>query len=130
MSKSAYFVLEDTTKATNCINTIAAYWQRQHEAGKTLAVTIKRVNRSYRQNKRYWAILARVSEQLRPLNKQYSSEVWHEHFKREFLGVEPLPSGNYMAKSSAKLSVDEFAEYMTQVEAWAVDNGVNLNFLD
>ena len=40
-----------------------------------------------------------------------------------------LPSGQTMirANSSAKLDTSEFGDYMTQVEAWAAENGVWLD---
>lgn len=128
MAKQTY-VLTDEIKANNCVATITKYWQRQHDAGKTLEVIIQRKKRSLPQNDRYWAILQRVSEQIRPLNRQYSKDVWHEHFKREFIGVDPLPSGAYMAKSTTDLDIEVFTNYMTQVEAWAIEAGADLSFL-
>lgn len=81
------------------------------------------------QNRRYWAVIHEIAEQLSTAD----TEAWHEYFKRRFIGVKEisLPDGEIVAvgKSSTELSVREFADYMTSIEAWAVDNGVIFNDL-
>ena len=49
----------------------------------------------------------------------YSADVWHELAKRKFIGVIELPDGSVVGKSSADLTTVEFADFCTQVEAWA-----------
>lgn len=123
MSKQVYRLINDEV-VQNCLSLISQWWQPQHAAGKTLVVEIRRVNRSLEQNRRYWAMLGDISKQIRVLGKCYSPEVWHEHLKREIIGLEPLPNGGVKAKSSKGLSVDEFANYMTMVEVWAAEQNV------
>jgi len=77
--------------------------------------------RSLEANSRYWALLTAISQQA-PAHMHgvyYRPETWHEEFKRQFLGVELGPLGTPIAKSTAKLGVAGFGEYMQQVEAWA-----------
>lgn len=83
--------------------------------------------RSHEQNARYWSLLTEISEQLKPEGCEYSPETWHEYAKARFIGKdvvmvdgEPL----LIAKTSTKLKVAEFGDYMTQVEAWGVEHGV------
>ena len=45
--------------------------------------------------------------------------MWHEHFKRKFIGVEELPDGSVRGKSSTKLTTVQFSEFCAQVEAYA-----------
>ena len=47
------------------------------------------------QNRRYWALLREVAATVWVGRQQFSDEVWHEHFKRKFVGREEitLPSG-------------------------------------
>ena len=90
----------------------------------------RRQRRSSDANRRYWALLHEISEQIKPMKQQYSSETWHEYFKTHFLGATEieLPNGKTLTRphSTAELDKIEFTEYMTQVEAWAADKGVYL----
>lgn len=89
--------------------------------GKRLVLTIKLRKRTAPQNRRYWGkgVLAQIAEQAAPGNRLFSAEVWHEQFKRKFIGVEELPDGSVIGKSSTGLSTAEFSEFCTQVEAYA-----------
>lgn len=84
--------------------------------------------RSKEQNRRYWAIVNEIAEQLAPEGRKYSPPTWHNYFKGRFLGfVEEIwPNGKRFTvpASSSSLDVKEFAEYMTKVEAWAAQRGV------
>lgn len=91
------------------------------QAGKRLVITIAPEKRSSPQNRRYWGrgVLAQIAQQAAPNGKLYSAEVWHEQFKRQFIGVEELPNGEVIGKSSTGLSKAEFSDFCTQVEAFA-----------
>ena len=86
-----------------------------------------KATRSSEQNRRYWSILTEISEQLRPEGKQYSPETWHEYAKARFIGKDVvIVDGEpfLIAKTSTKLKVAEFSDFMAQVEAWGVEHGV------
>jgi len=91
-----------------------------------VTVTEAKSTRSIEQNSRYWGyVLPTIAEQVTDeIGKKYSAEIWHEYFKQEFIGIVELPNERVVGKSSRKLSVTEFADFMTQVEAWAVERGV------
>jgi hypothetical protein len=96
-------------------------------AGTKLVVTITHRKRTSRQNARYWGkgILYQIAEQAVTNGRMYSAEVWHELFKQMFIGVEELPNGTVIGKSSTALSTREFAEFSDQVESYAAtDLGV------
>lgn len=99
--------------------------------GDCFVLTLQREKEKRRsaQNRRYWAVLHEIAEQLNISDV----EAWHEWAKRRFIGVKEvtLPDGEIVAvgKSSTELSVKDFADYMTSIEAWAVDNGVIFNDL-
>jgi hypothetical protein len=84
--------------------------------------------RSLEQNARYWALLTAISQQA-PASMDgqwYAPEIWHEHCCKRFLGMEPGPFGDGVAKGTSGLSVAEFGDYMAEVEAWAVGElGIN-----
>lgn len=101
--------------------------------GKRLVLTIKLRKRTAPQNRRYWGrgVLAQIAEQATVNGKLYSAETWHEQFKRQFIGVIELPSGEVIGKSSKDLSTAEFSEFCQQVEAYAAtDLGVTFYELE
>lgn len=97
--------------------------------GGPLLVTVKgeKEQRRNSQNRLYWQVLTEISEQL----GHGTDEVWHEYFKRKFLGVKEviLPDGqiHYAGLSSADLTVGDFTDYITSIEAWATERGVIFN---
>ena len=69
--------------------------------------------------------MAQIAEQAVVNGRLYSAESWHEQFKRQFIGVEELPSGEVIGKSSTGLTTAEFCEFSDKVEAFAcTDLGV------
>lgn len=100
-------------------------------AGKRLQLSVKGQKRSNPQNRRYWGqgVLAQITAQAVVNGKQYSAETWHEMFKRMFIGVEELPNGQVIGKSSTKLTKAEFSDFCQQVEAYAA-NELGVVFFD
>lgn len=91
------------------------------QGGHRWVMTIGPRKRTKAQNRRYWGngVLAQVAAQAAINGRLYSTETWHEQFKRMFIGVEQLPNGDVIGKSSTALSTVEFSEFCTQVEAYA-----------
>ena len=75
--------------------------------------------------------MTEISANLPVKDVRFSPETWHEYFKTRFLGADDmrLPNGKVLTipKSTSDLDRGEFAEYSTQVEAWAADHGVWLD---
>jgi hypothetical protein len=91
------------------------------QGGHRWVLTIGPRKRTKAQNRRYWGngVLSQVAAQAAINGRLYSTETWHEQFKRMFIGVEQLPNGDVQGKSSAGLSTVEFSEFCAQVEAYA-----------
>ena len=91
------------------------------QGGSRWLLTVSRRKRTSRQNRRYWGkgVLAQVAAQAVVDGRMFSAEVWHEQFKRQFIGVEQLPDGSVIGKSSTGLSTTEFSAFCDQVEAYA-----------
>lgn len=91
------------------------------QAGGQWVLTVSRRKRTKPQNRRYWGkgVLAQIAEQAVIDGRRFSAETWHEQFKRQFIGVEELPNGDVVGKSSTDLNTIEFSDFCTQVEAWA-----------
>lgn len=83
--------------------------------------------RSVAQNRRYWMLLRELAAIAWIDDRQFSDQTWHEHFKRALIGCEEvvLPSGAIEQRgiSTTTLSIEEFGEYMTQIEVWAAEQG-------
>lgn len=92
------------------------------EAGKPLAVTVSehKERRSRDQNKRYWALLTCMSEQVWIGGKQFAPETWHEHMRESFAPKEDAPSGGLIAMSTSRMDVEQFSAYMLAVELYAI----------
>lgn len=91
------------------------------QAGSRWVLKIERRKRTPPQNRRYWGkgVLSQIAEQAAVNGKLYSSETWHELMKRKFIGVDELPDGSVIGKSSTGLTTAEFCDFCTQVEAYA-----------
>lgn len=106
-------------------------WYRD-EAGLQYKVAIDEVKaaRSLQQNARYWALLTHIS-QFAPQHmggEWHAPDIWHEYLARRFLGMVPGPFGEGVRKSTAKLAILEFSDYMNAIEEWARDQFDGFSF--
>ena len=87
--------------------------------------------RTPKQNKRYWGkgVLVQIAEQAVINGAMFSADTWHEQFKRQFIGVIPLPNGQVIGKSSKDLSTTEFSAFCLEVEAFAA-TALNVTFYE
>lgn len=87
--------------------------------------------RTSEQNKRYWQLITNLSANLPVQESRYGPEAWHTYMKMRYLGADEvsLPNGKTIVspKSTSDLDRMEFADYMTQVEAWCNEHGVWLD---
>ena len=107
------------------------FLKRWLQADKTLVLTAGLKKRTAKQNRRYWGrgVLAQIAEQAAVGGRLFPAEIWHEQFKRQFIGVEELPNGEVIGKSSTGLTTAEFCEFCDQVEAWAATD-LGVRFID
>lgn len=94
--------------------------------GYELVIRNYKCKRSHEQNKRYFAMLRLISANVWVDGRTYSQEVWHEQFKRWFIGCEDIvlpTTTETRGISTTTLSVDEFNTYMAQIEQWCAEQG-------
>ena len=91
------------------------------QGGHRWVLTVAKRKRTPPQNRRYWGkgVLSQIAAQAVVNGRLYEAEVWHEQFKRQFIGVIELPSGQVIGASSTKLSTSEFSDFCSAVEAYA-----------
>lgn len=97
------------------------------QAGKKWQLTLARPKRTTKQNRRYWGkgVLSQIATQAVVGGRQYEPEIWHEYFKRKFIGVQELPNGELIGETSTTLTTAEFSAFCDQVEAYgATELGV------
>lgn len=121
MSVSKVFILREDRNAQALWAFLKANWKELAKAGKPLQITIgpEQTQRSIQQNKRYWAILKTIAETGWIHGQQFEVEAWHFYFRRKFLPHIDTPDGLSIPTSTTKLTVEEFMDYSTQVEAFA-----------
>ena len=78
-------------------------------------------------NRFYWgAVLTTIAEQAWVDGRQYSKDVWHEHFARLYLPHTEIvtPYGEIVSrrKSTTELTVSEFSEYLQRVQSDAASS--------
>jgi hypothetical protein len=114
------FVLRDKECAQRMLDFIKATAGPQAAAGKPLSVEIGEYQqkRSSDQNRLYWSVLAEIAEAAEVDGKRFSREAWHEHFRSEYLPKQESPSG-LVAMSTTQLTKQEFADYVTRIQAFA-----------
>lgn len=110
------------------------------DQGRFLQVVVSeyKASRSQESNAYMWAgLLAPIAQQAWVGGRTYTQEVWHEHFKRQFLpetnarGMdkwEHLPNGERnLVMGTQHLNKDEMTLYLNQVAEYAThDLGVHL----
>ena len=125
MTKRTFFLRDPVQGHKVLSESVWQYCKALLVAGHQLELTVKFLKRTPAQNRRYWGrgILAQIAEKA--LGGKYSAEIWHEQFKRQFIGIIELPNGQIMGDSSADLDKKEFADFCDRVEAYAAtDLGV------
>ena len=122
MSESLTIELFNKQQAWAVIKTqLFPFLSNVMQAGGRWVLTVSRMKRTKKQNKRYWGggVLKQIADQAVVNGKQFSADVWHEFAKRKFLGVIELPDGGVVSVSSTNLTTEEFSDYCSKVEAWA-----------
>ena len=94
------------------------------EPGQRWQVVIQpeKTRRSIEQNRRMWAVLNEIACQVLIDGQRYKPDTWHVFYKARFLPCETTwICGQLVSvpESTAGLTVKQFAEYMTQIEAHA-----------
>ena len=121
MSLHRIFVLREERNAQALWAFLKSTWREFAASGKPLQITIteEKSKRSLEQNKFYWQVLRTIEETAWIHGQKFSSEAWHEHFKRLFIGCIDLPNGQVAAMSSTALGVEEFGKYIEKVQSYA-----------
>jgi hypothetical protein len=132
MTESLTIELHNRQQAWAAIRSqLFPFLQAVLQGGHRWVLTVTKRKRTKPQNRRYWGrgVLAQIAEQAVVKGRLYSVEVWHEQFKRQFIGFEELPNGQIVGKSSTELTTAQFSDFCAQVEAFAASE-LGVTFYD
>lgn len=131
MSETQRFVIrpEDRDQgwrvAANCRDAIRRHIAALHPAGKSVEVVIRphKKNRTLAQNALFHAWMTEISRHYaETFGDWHSPEVWKQMMKNMFLGeqVVQMPGDKIVSvtRSTADLKVDEFADFLDQIDQW------------
>ena len=134
MSESLHLELHNRAQAWTVIKgQLYPFLAQVLQGGKRWVLTVSLRKRTKAQNRRYWGngVLKQIADQATVNGRLYSAEIWHEQFKRMFIGVDELPDGSVIGKSSTRLTTVEFSQFCDEVEAYAATSlGVTFYDLD
>lgn len=90
----------------------------------SLTISKRQIDRTVRQNSRYWKILSIISNET-----GHTTEELHEFFKARLLPRQFVQVGEYEAevsKSTTKLSTEEMTAYVDQIIAFAAELSISI----
>ena len=98
-------------------------------AGHKLVMTVKPETRSLAANRRMWAMLKDISEQVEWYGKKLDSESWKHVFSAAMSKQEVVPNIDgtgfvVLGKSTSKMTKGEMAEIQELMEAFGAQQGV------
>lgn len=96
--------------------------------GHRLVMEVKPETRSSAQNKRLWAMLTEISNQVDWYGQKLSPEDWKHIFTAALKKTRAVPGIDggvvVLGQSTSKMTVAEMCELQTLMEAFAADKGV------
>lgn len=123
------FVLRSPVAWQALAQLVAANAKAFIDRGRPLRVIVTEdeKKRTSEANRFYWgAVLTTIAEQAWVDGRQYSKDVWHEHFARLYLPHTEIvtPYGEIVSrrKSTTELTVSEFSDYLQRVQSDAASS--------
>ena len=130
--------LDSQEQATALMHNIWPKVKAALAAGKKLTLEIKDASKSREQEEKYHAIIGDIAKQAQHMGAKWSSEDWKrllvDLFCKEYnIGngkVIPNLTGDGIVQlgfQTRKFTKEQASEFVEFLQAWAADNGVELN---
>ena len=101
------------------------------QTGERLAVEVRHSTRSLEQNKRMWAMLTDISEQVQWYGKKLQPDEWKDVFTAALKRQEVVPGidGGFVVLGSrtSKMTVKEMTDLMELISAFGAERGVEFD---
>lgn len=100
-------------------------------AGRRMVLTLAPETRSLEQNRRMWAMLAEISQQVDWYGRKLSAEEWKHVFSAALKKQDVVPGidGGFvvLGTSTSKMTRAEMSELQTLMEAFGAEKGVRFS---
>jgi len=106
--------------------------------GKKLTLEIKDSSRTNDQNDKYHAIIGDIAKQAQHMGAKWDAEDWKRLLVQEFCKEKLMPTSRIipslsgdgivqLGQQTRKFTKEQASEFVEFLQAWAADNGVELN---
>lgn len=113
---------------------LATAWEQAKAwlmAGHRLTLEIKPERRSNEQNRRLWAMLSNVADQVEWHGQKLTAEDWKHIFSAALKKQRAVPGldGGFvvLGQSTSRMTKSEMSDMQTLIEAFCAERGVTLN---
>lgn len=124
--------------ARQAYDAVVALWKVAKpylEQGQRLQVTLQTETRSSAQNRRLWAMLTDVAEQVVWHSRKLDAESWKHVFSSALKKQDVVPNMDntgfvVLGVSTSKMTVAEMSELQTLIEAFGAEHGVTFREME
>ena len=124
--------------ARQAYDAVVALWKVAKpylEQGQRLQVTLQTETRSSAQNRRLWAMLTDVAEQVVWHSRKLDAESWKHIFSSALKKQDVVPNMDntgfvVLGISTSKMTVAEMSELQTLIEAFGAEHGVEFRQME
>ena len=104
------------------------------QGGHQYVLSVKQARRSNKQNKRLWAMLNEISQQVDWYGQKLTPEEWKDIFSAAMKRTKVVPGldGGFVVcgQSTSRMTKAEMSEMQTLVEAFGAERGVQFSAVE
>ena len=130
--------LDSPEQATTLMQSLWPKVKESLKAGKKLSLEIKAANKSREQEEKYHAIIGDIAKQASHMGSSWDSESWKRLLVDQFMREQNLGGSRVLPNldgtgivqlgfQTRKFTKEQASEFVEFLQAWAANNGVELN---
>lgn len=135
MSESLTIELQNRQQAWSAMETrLFPYLKLALQGGHQYVLSVKQARRSNEQNKRLWAMLNEISQQVDWYGQKLTPEEWKDVFSAAMKRTKVVPGldGGFVVcgQSTSRMTKGEMSEMQTLMEAFGAERGVKFSAVE
>jgi hypothetical protein len=135
MSESLTIELQNRQQAWQAMETrLFPYLKLALQGGHQYVLSVKQAKRSNEQNKRLWAMLNEISQQVDWYGQKLTPEEWKDVFSAAMKRTKVVPGldGGFVVcgQSTSRMTKGEMSEMQTLMEAFGAERGVKFSAVE
>lgn len=135
MSESLTIELHNRQQAWSAMETrLFPYLKLALQGGHQYVLSVKQAKRSNEQNKRLWAMLNEISQQVDWYGQKLTPEEWKDVFSAAMKRTKVVPGldGGFVVcgQSTSRMTKAEMSEMQTLMEAFGAERGVKFSAVE